>query len=293
MNRNRILLLGLAALALSGVVTYYVYRIMQGRSRAPEEAAQIVVATNRLELGTRIDENSVRLAKWPKALAVEGSFTDVKAVVGRGAVVTVLPNEPVLESKLAPKEGGAGLTSVIPTGMRAVSVKVDDVIGVAGFVLPGTRVDVIMTGTPRGIDDVASKMILENVQVLAAGQNVQQDANGKPQKSQVVTLLVSPVEAQALALASANEHILLALRNPLDTEHKDPAAVQRTSLFRGNATAAPVEVVEKPAVAKRKTAPQPEQAAPCVVPPPPPEKKTAVELFSGRGKETVVFTEKN
>jgi pilus assembly protein CpaB len=293
MNQKRMLLLGLVALMLSALVTYLVYRTVQGRLRPPEPTVQVVVATEKLELGMRITEGGVRIASWPKAMVLEGSFSDPKEVVGRGVLVAMLPNEPILNSKLAPTEAGAGLTSVIPQGMRAVSVKVDDVIGVAGFVLPGTRVDVIVTGTPTPEEEVTSKMILENVQVLAAGQNVQQDVDGKPQKVQVVTLLVSPEQAQELALAAVEQRIQLALRNPLDTEKKDPIAVQRTALFRGSRSVPP-PTPEKPVAMKPRAKPKPEPAvAVTPAPAPPPQRSLAVELFLGRNKETVTFTEKD
>ncbi|MGA2264133.1 MAG: Flp pilus assembly protein CpaB [Acidobacteriota bacterium] len=292
MNRNRMLILGVFALMLSALVTYFVYQSVQRRLQPPEPTTQIVVASQRLALGMRLTEGNVRLASWPKSMTLEGTFTDPKDVVGRGVIVGILTNEPILDSKLAPKEGGAGLTSVIPDGKRAVSLKVDDVIGVAGFVLPGTHVDVIMTGAPKSGDDVTSKTILENAQVLAAGQNVQQDANGKPQTVQVVTLLVSPEQAQDLALAAVGEHIQLALRNPLDSEQKEPAAVKRTSLFDRGGKALPA-APEKPAARPRAPA-KPKPEVPVVAPPvaPPPPRVLAVELFQGKAKETVTFPEK-
>lgn len=291
MNRNRMLVLGFFALMLSILVTYFVYRAVQSRLQPPEPMAQLVVATQKLSLGMRLTEESVRLASWPKGMTFEGSFTDPKEVIGRGVIVSILPNEPILDSKLAPREGGAGLTSVIPDGMRAVSLKVDDVIGVAGFVLPGTHVDVIMTGAPKPGEDVTSKTILENTQVLAAGQNVQQDAEGKPQTVQVVTLLVSPEQAQDLALAVVGERIQLALRNPLDSEHKEPAAVKRASLF-GRGEKASSVAPEKPAARPRAPKPKPEVPVVTLPPPPPPPRQLNVELFQGKNKETVTFTEK-
>jgi len=251
MNRNRMLILGIVALILSTLVTFYIYRLVQRRLQPSEPTMQIVVAVKKLPLGTRIDESNLQLASWPKSIPLEGSYNDPKLVVGRGVIMTIFPNEPILDSKLAPKEGGAGLTSVIPDGMRAVSVKVNDVIGVAGFVLPGTHVDVIMTGTPKGIDDTAAKMILENVQVLAAGQNVEPDANGKPQNVQVVTLLTTPEQAQDLALAGTEGKIQLSLRNPLDSEKKETAATQLSSLFTGGRGAS-LKSAAKPAAPKAK-----------------------------------------
>ena len=149
MTRTRMLVITLCALLTSGFVTFFAYRTLASRlAPTGEELRQIVVAKGDLPLGMRLDEADLSMVGWPKAVSLEGSFVDPEEVVGRGVIVPMLHNEPVLESKLAPIEAGAGLIVAIPEGMRAVAVKVNDVIGVAGFVLPGTRVDVIVTGSP-------------------------------------------------------------------------------------------------------------------------------------------------
>ena len=137
---------------------------------------------------------------------------------GRGVIVTIVKNEPILPAKLASKEAGAGLPPVIPEGMRAVSVRVNEVIGVAGYVLPGTRVDVLATASPTNNPvDMTSKVVLANVQVLTAGTRMEQDQkDGKPVQVTVVTMSVTPEQAERLALASTEGKIQLALRNPLD-----------------------------------------------------------------------------
>jgi Flp pilus assembly protein CpaB len=154
-------------------------------------------------------------------------------------MVPIQANEPITESKLAPKEAGAGLTAVIPEGMRALSIQVNSIIGVAGFVIPGSRVDLILIGVPpkdvKGAkeDELASKIILENLEVLAAGQNVQRDVNGKPQNVQDVTLLLTPEQAEKVALATGDGRIQLALRNPMDKEAAEPPLVVRSALYAG------------------------------------------------------------
>src|SRR5215471_18253450 len=205
MNRTRMMIFAVLAIAMSVMVAFVAYRVLKNRLAPPEETTQIVVAADTLPIGTRVAEPMLRTASWPKGAPLEGSFTDPTQVVGRGVLVSMQPNEPVLESKLAPKEAGAGLTTVIPEGMRAVSVQVNDVIGVAGFVLPGSHVDVIVIGSPdkSGGSDV-SKLFLKNVQVLAAGTNVQRDVNGQPMKVNVVTLLVTPDDAEKLALSTVD-----------------------------------------------------------------------------------------
>ncbi|HET9529573.1 MAG TPA: Flp pilus assembly protein CpaB [Blastocatellia bacterium] len=293
MNRNRMLILAFFALALSALVSYFAYRMLQSRlNPTAEESVQIVVAAEKLNLGTRLTEQVLRVTEWPKSTPLEGSFSNPADIVGRGVIVPMGPNEPVLESKLASKEAGAGLTSAIPEGMRAVAVKVNDVIGVAGFVVPGTRVDVIIIGNPgQGATEV-SKIFLENVQILAAGQNVEQDVNGKPQNVQVVTMLVTPEDAQKLALAQTDGRIQLALRNPIDLAEVNPAAVQKPALYGGrssNASPPPAEAPRpRPTVVRyvpRRPAPAP---APAVVTPPRPQ-VYQIEMIHRDKRETTSF----
>jgi len=296
--KNRMLILTVVALALSVAVAYYAYRLLQNRLSPSDETTQIVVALEKLPLGSRVTEQQLRLTPWPKATPLEGSFAEPRDVVGRGVVVPMAPNEPVLESKLAPKEAGVGLTTTIPEGMRAVSVKVNDVSGVAGFVTPGTRVDVIAIGSPSGDGkSQISKVFLENVQVLAAGQNVQRDEKGQPQANvQVVTLLVSPEDAQKIALATASEsRIQLALRNPMDQIDANPNAVNKSSLYGpSSGYSEPSDEKPKPKVERYR----PRKAAPvmapiAVTPPPPPPKRTLeVEMIKGDKREKSTFEEK-
>src|ERR1700752_3171550 len=123
MNRTRMVVFAFFALALSGAVTYYAYRMLSNRLSPPtEETVQIVVASEKLSLGNRLTEQQLRVASWPKANLPEGRFSDPQEIIGRGVIVPMSPNEPILDSKLASKEAGAGLSSAIPEGMRAVSV---------------------------------------------------------------------------------------------------------------------------------------------------------------------------
>jgi pilus assembly protein CpaB len=151
-------------------------------------------------------------------------------------ITPVAANEPIIESKLAPRQAGAGLPATIPEGMRALSVAVNEVVGVAGFVIPGTMVDVLATGrlnhAGNGNEDV-TRTILENIRVLAAGQKIEQDREGKPQTVPVITLLVAPQDAAKLTMASTQGKIQLALRNTIDSKITDPAPVLEATLFSG------------------------------------------------------------
>lgn len=295
MNRTRMLILGCVALIVSVGMTVVVYRMLKDRMSPPEDTVQIVLANQNVSLGTRLTESDVRLAPWPRAVKMEGTFHSISEVVNRGVIVPMTPNEPVLETKLAPKEGGAGIAAAIPDGMRAVAVKVNDVIGVAGFVVPGTRVDVILSGSPGGGDDrEMAKVILENVQVLAAGQNVDRDSEGKPLNVQVVTLLVNPEQSQKLALASMDGKIQLALRNPLDLDFANPTAISKDGLYGQSVslpTPPPPAPVRRPAAAAppQPPAPQPKVEAPAPAKPEPFE----LQLIQGTKKETILFEKSN
>jgi len=253
-------------------------------------------------LGTRLTSEDVRLTSWPRGAGIEGSFQKISDVIDRGAIVTMTANEPVLETKLAGKDAGAGLQVAIKNGMRAISLRVNEVVGVAGFVIPGTHVDVILSGSAGGTEGEISKIILENVEVLAAGKNIARDAEGKPMDVQVVTLLVSPEDSQRVALASSDK-IQLALRNPLDNTVVQPQAVSRTRLYSGAGPApAVVETPPPPPPAPRKAvvaksapapAPVPVPVPVQVAPDPPKPAVLEVQLIQGMKSEKLVFEQKS
>jgi pilus assembly protein CpaB len=192
-----------------------------------------VVAAADLQIGAELQRDDLRVIQWPANAAPAGAFGKPEDLVGRGLIMPVIQNEPILPMKLASKEAGAGLPPVIPKGLRAVSVRVNEVIGVAGYVLPGTRVDVVATVSPTNQQtDMTSKVVLTNVQVLAAGTKIDRDADtNKPMPVTVVTLLVAPVEAERLTLASTEGKIQLALRNPLDNETPPTQGVKPAALL--------------------------------------------------------------
>jgi pilus assembly protein CpaB len=173
----------------------------------------------------------VKLVGWPQSSPVQGSFSSADAVVGRGLIQSVRANEPLTENKLAPVEAGAGLPPSIPPGMRALSVRVNDVIGVAGFTVPGTRVDVLVT--LHANDTTLSRAVLSNIQVLTAGTRYDQEQakDGKPIPTTVVTLMVTPEDAERLTLAQSSGAITLVLRNPLDVVPTDTKGVRLASLM--------------------------------------------------------------
>lgn len=200
----------------------------------------IVLAARPMPLGTRVSPADVKLVGWPSDSPLSGAFTRVEDVVGRGIVAAVTENEPLTEAKLAPRDAGAGLSPAIPPGMRAISVKVNEVIGVAGFVVPGARVDVV--ATVRRPDDAVSRVLISNVQVLTAGTRYEQEKprDAKPIPSTVVTLVVSPEQAEKIALASSEGQLMLMLRNPLDSAEPNTGGAHLARLVEDQAPPPPM-----------------------------------------------------
>jgi len=247
MNRNRLLLIGFIALALGAFVSMVVYRNLQSRtnSKAPL-GEEIVVAADDLQVGTKIEDKDVRLVRFPSGELPVGCFHQKTKVVGRGVVQTIARGEFVLPNKLAGENAGSGLPSLIPLGMRAVSVRVNDTTSVSGFVQPGTRVDILLTGNPQGSNEQQTTTVLENVAVIATGQRLERNSTGEPQSAPVVTLLLSPDDGERLTLASSQGHIQLVLRNPLDTKQEDVAAVRSSSLYKNGSDPTPAAPRSKP-----------------------------------------------
>jgi pilus assembly protein CpaB len=271
MNRNR-LIIGLAAAILIGLfLSSYVYKQLKNATVVrPAPTQQIVVAAVPLQVGARLDSSNLRMISWPAGEDIAGMKTSIAECVGRAVITPVAENEPILEAKLAPMGAGAGLPATIPQGMRALSVAVNDVVGVAGFVIPGTVVDVLVTGQRAGGSDNITKTILENVPVLAAGQKIEQDREGKPQTVPVITLLVTPEDAAKLTMASTEGKIQLSLRNTIDNKAVNPPTILQAVLFSG-----PGAPPSRPG--GRRVAPK--------GPPPP----YVVEVITGTKKETKSF----
>lgn len=236
MNRNRLIVGLVIAVVIGLLASTYVYHVFRRVTQvAPQKTMTIVVADTPMQVGTVLSTSNVRTITWPASEPLAGSFQQVKDCTGRALITSVAANEPILDQKLAPRAAGGGLPAAIPEGMRAVSVAVNDVVGVAGFVTPGTMVDVLATGPmpgrSAGNDNNITRTILENIRVLAAGQKVEQDRQGKPEKVPVVTLLVSPEGADKLTMASTEGKIQLALRNTIDTKMANPPPVLQGGLF--------------------------------------------------------------
>ncbi|HUK26141.1 MAG TPA: Flp pilus assembly protein CpaB [Terriglobales bacterium] len=235
MNRTRLMLIGLIALALGGFVSLLVYKNLQSKQQSTDQAGvDVVVAATDLQVGAKIEDGEVKLVRIPELAVPPNCFRGSMAkVIGRGVILPISKGEFILQNKLAGENTGSGLPSLIPPGMRAVSVRVNEVVSVAGFVQPGTRVDVLLTGSPgNGEGAEQTTTVLENVAVIATGQKLEHNTSGDAQMTPVITLLVSPDDAQKLTLASAQGRIQLALRNPLDTREQDLTAVNTNNLYK-------------------------------------------------------------
>jgi pilus assembly protein CpaB len=283
--RNRIFAVLAIAILAGGGLAYGTYNLVnsQPQTQAAAKTQPVVVAGSDLALGAALKADDLRVVQFPDGQAPEGAFTTTEELLGRGVISPMVKNEPVLPAKLASKEAGAGLPPIIPEGMRAVSVRVDDVIGVAGYVLPNSRVDVMATASPTEQNsDITTKVILSNVQVVTAGTRIDQDQDNKPVQVTVVTLVVAPEQAERLALASTEGKIQLALRNPLDQGSPDTPGVKKAALV---GTVARLTAAPRVASPKRTA----RAAEPVTMLPPAPAPMPTVEMIRGdkRAQEVI------
>jgi pilus assembly protein CpaB len=258
MNR-RILTILVIAFIIACACAFLVYRVINNRQVAskPVESTRVLAAATDIKLGSVIGADKLTTIEIVGPLP-KGALLKPENAIGRGVISDIYRGEPILENRLAASGSGGGLAATIPRGMRACAVKVDDVVGVAGFVTPGMHVDVLISGTPPGAQvdtqGTVSRTILQNIAVLSAGTDIQKDAEGKPKQVQVVNLLVTPEQAESLSLAGNQVRIQLVLRNPMDTEiAKVPGTAMGTLFASQNAApASPRPVVKSPHTAAKR-----------------------------------------
>ena len=297
MNKRFVAVLIFAFIVATGA-SLTLYRLTSNRSQPARAAAptiKLVLASKDLEVGSVLREGDVVLKDWPGE-APPNAAALLQDVLGRGVITKIYAKEAILETRLAPKGAGGGFAATIPQGMRAVAVPVNEVVGVAGFAVAGMHVDVIISGTPpdgTGGLGTQTRTLLQNIEVLSAGQDFKKDAEGKPVAVQVVNLLVTPEQAEQLSLASHQTTIQLVLRNPLDRDVAKTPGVALGQLFGSKAkpvSEAAVAPVARPRPRPAKpVAPAPEVA---IAPPPPPVKKEepfVMEIISGSKKNQAKF----
>jgi pilus assembly protein CpaB len=286
------------AFVVASVASLALYRLLMSRpqqAKAAVATVQIVLANHDLEVGTVLKEEDVKLMEWPGSLPT-GATVKTQDVVGRGVLTPIFAKEPIIDSRLAPKGAGGGLAAMIPPGMRAVAIRVNEVVGVAGFVVPGMRVDVLISGNrPGGGNDLGTvtKTLLQNLEVLSAGQDYKKDAEGKPIAVQVVNMLVTPEQAEQLSLASNQTAIQLILRNPLDHDVAKTPGTSLSYLFTGMKGKAPADEPQQPAQPRQRAAvaraSAPRPAAPPAVAPVKKEAPFVMEIISGTRKAETKF----
>jgi pilus assembly protein CpaB len=294
LDRRFLVIVG-SSLLWGMIVSLVFYRTATGSRRpAPEKA--MVVAAEPLSPGASITAAVLRIKRVPENLFPKGAYSHFEDVVGRPVIGTIEADEPVVDSRLAARGSGFGVAPMIPTGMRAVSVKVNEVAGVAGFVLPGMRVDVLVTGRPPGADDTYTATVLENVTVLSAGQAVQTDGKSQSMSVPVVTLLVDPLQAESLTLAANEGHIQLVLRNSSDQRVEATARRELRQLY-DHGTAVDPQPPPRQVVAPIRPAPvERRPAAPVATPvlaakaaPPEPAALDTIVLIRGNQKTVETF----
>jgi pilus assembly protein CpaB len=256
MNPRRLVFALAVALLLSAAVTFFISRKLGNRSAALQ-TQKLVAASRPIQSGEVLKADTLTLVDWPTSLTPQGSFTKVEEVVGRSAIYPVPSGQPLLGSQLAVAGSGIGLTVKIPEGMRAVSVRSDEVVGVAGFLFPGSHVDVLVTLKSDKTPNPATEIVLQDSEVLTAGQNTEPDPQGKPQTVNVVTLLLTPQDSEKLVLACSQGSIEFVLRNGADRGQVKAVPIQIASL-------AGAEPARKEAAAVR-TAPRAPVKEPYVV----------------------------
>lgn len=281
MNR-RLVAVFVFALVVASLTSFAVYRLIvlqMGKPTKVVATTKVLVAAHDLQVGALIRDYDLTEAPASGPLPEQAIHTRQEAI-GRGVIAPIYQNEPILEHRLAPKGAGAGLASTIPVGMRAVALRVNEVVGLAGFVLPGMRVDILIAGNAPGGDPSMSgtlcKTVLQNIEVLSAGQKIEKNVEGKPESAQVVNLLVTPEQAEVLNLASDETKVQLVLRNPLDTQEAHTAGTSVANLFGQTVRAAPPPRVEAPVGRPQAN----------VVRPP---RTTTVEVFSGVKRSEQTF----
>ncbi len=276
----------LFALVVSAAASFLLYQALGSRFK-PQSAiatAEIPVARGELQIGALVKDIDLTTAQWPGG-APPNALLKKEEIIGRGVISPIYAGEPIRTDRLAPLGAGGGMAATIPVGMRAVAIRVNDVVAVAGFVTAGQRVDLLILGTPVNAQGgTVSKTLLQNIEVLSAGQQIQKDAEGKPIPVPVVNLLVTPDQAEVVSLASNHAQIQLVLRNPLDKEAVKTKGAIFGSLFTGvnGEPPPPAAPVAYRAAAPRAPAPE----APKKPEPPP---NLVVEILNGGARAQVTF----
>lgn len=302
MRNKRLIIALLAAITFGLIAAVSVKQYLLSAKTFETSLNDVVVAKVDIPVGSRLIAEQLTVAQFPANVTPQGAISTVdENLVGRVVTVSLSPRDPVTEAKLAPIGAAGGLSSMIPEGYRAMTVAVNEVVGVSGFIMPGTLVDVVVVINPpsgSGQEGMISKIVLQNIKVLASGQNIDKPDNAREVERSIraVTLQVTPEQAEKLALASSEGKLQLVMRNSVDQADEQTAGANKRTLLSGErATIAPDPGTAAPPKAApssiRRSIPKPirdpNASAKVNTPPPPP--RPSVEVIKGAKKETVDF----
>jgi len=297
MRNKRFFIVLVGALIFGVLAAISVSRYLSSAQAYTKNLSKVAVAKVQIPLGTKIVAEQVTVVQFPKESTPDGTFESPDKLVGRVAVMNIPAREPITESRLAPEGTAAGLSAVIPEGYRAMTVKVDDAAGISGFIMPGAFVDVVVVIDPRegsGMQDPISKIVLQNIKVLANGQNIDKPENQREANSvKAVTLQVTPEQAEKLALASNEGKLQLVMRNQIDQGDEQTKGVNKRELITGSDRAMPApepgsmksEQPKDTRPVRRVRVPAEPKAAPA----PEVKPRTQVEMIEGAKKRNVEF----
>ena len=297
MRNKRFFIVLVGALIFGVLAAISVSRYLSSAQAYTKNLSKVAVAKVQIPLGTKIIAEQVTVVQFPKESTPDGTFESPDKLVGRVAVMNIPAREPITESRLAPEGTAAGLSAVIPEGYRAMTVKVDDAAGISGFIMPGAFVDVVVVIDPRegsGMQDPISKIVLQNIKVLANGQNIDKPENQREANSvKAVTLQVTPEQAEKLALASNEGKLQLVMRNQIDQGDEQTKGVNKRELITGSDRAMPApepgsmksEQPKDTRPVRRVRVPAEPKAAPA----PEVKPRTQVEMIEGAKKRSVEF----
>lgn len=296
MRNKRFFIVLVGALIFGVLAAVSVSRYLSSAQAYTKNMTKVAVAKVAIPVGTKIVAEQLTLVQLPKESTPDGTFDTVEKLTGRVVVMNIAPREPVTESRLAPEGTAAGLSAVIPEGYRAMTVKVDDAAGISGFIMPGALVDVVVVIDPRensAMQDPISKIVLQNIKVLANGQNIDKPENQREANSvKAVTLQVTPEQAEKLALASNEGKLQLVMRNQIDQGDEETKGVNKRELITGSDRVTPVPEPGSMKSEQPKSAPVRRvrvPAEPKAAPAPEVKPRTQVEMIEGAKKRSVEF----
>ncbi|HET9527694.1 MAG TPA: Flp pilus assembly protein CpaB [Pyrinomonadaceae bacterium] len=297
MRNKRFLIVLVGALIFGVLAAVSVSKYLSSAQAYTKNLNKIAVAKVAIPLGSKIIPEQIMVVQFPKESTPDGAFDSPEKLAGRVAVVNIAAREPITEARLAPEGTAAGLSAVIPEGYRAMTVKVDDAAGISGFIMPGTLVDVVVVIDPRegsGNKDPISKIVLQNIKVLANGQNIDKPKDEREANSvKAVTLQVTPEQAEKLALATTEGRLQLVMRNQIDQGDEQTPGVNKRSLLSGeSAMKAPEPGSLKSEQPKQENKPVRRSAPvakPAAAPAPQPTPRASVEMIEGAKKRSVEF----